>query len=150
MVPERDLRIGHGHLVARDPEQGVALLDDTLELARLAAMGAIDLREHRVEEATASARGGTEQVDVLWEERDHHELAGGLVRALSGTIEEIASRPSALPFGGREEHELHAPVPLRPIDLDAHARAVHPPADELGVVLRAWGFPAGREVDRLE
>src|ERR1043165_512348 len=69
-IPERDLRVGDGHLVARDTQQRVPLLEHPLVFAALASVSSVDLAEHRVEIPAARARRGTEQLDVLCEQRE--------------------------------------------------------------------------------
>src|SRR5207244_11596131 len=109
-------------IVASDAKQCVALFDDALEFACLAAMCPLDRREHRVAIAPARARLRAKESDVLGEERDDHELPREVVRALSRAVEQIPARPPALALGRREEHELDAPLPLGSIDLDPHPR----------------------------
>src|SRR3954471_21438555 len=95
-VPERDLILGEAHLLARGTEQRVPLLEDALKLARLAAVRALDLRQHRVEVSPSRAGRGPEELDVLWEERNDAELAGDVVGAFARAVQEIAARPAPL------------------------------------------------------
>src|ERR1700694_1238946 len=88
-LPQRELILVQRHLLPSRAQQRVALLEDARELARLAAMRALDLREHRVEIASARVRRRPEQIDILGEERHDDELAGDLVRALACAVEQI-------------------------------------------------------------
>src|SRR5229473_2662950 len=149
-VPEGQLVLGQDYLFARGPQQRIALLNDPLELARLAAVRTVDLGEHRVEIAPARARRGTQELDVLREERHDDELTRHVIGPLPRAVEEMTAWSPALAFRRREEQQLHATVAFSPIDVHPYSAHVDSPAHELGVVVRARRIAARGEVDRLE
>jgi hypothetical protein len=91
----------------------------------------------RVEVPPARARRRAEELDVLVEERDHDELARDVVGALARAVQQVAAWPPALALRWGEEQQLHATMPLGPVDLHPYAARIGPPAHELGVVVRA-------------
>ena len=113
-------------------------------------MRTVDLTQHRVKEAATRARGGAQQLDVLRKERDDDELAGRIFRPLRGTVEQVPSRPPALPVGWREEQRFDAAVVFDAIDFGANPRCVRAPTDHLRVITSAWRVAARDEMDRLQ
>ena len=149
-VPERDLVQRERHLLPRRAQERVALLKYAREFSGLASVRAFDLREHRVEVPAARIRGRPKKIDVLWKERDHHELSRDVVHALTRAIEQVAPWTAALTRGRREQHDLEAAMAFRAVHLHSHPTGRRPPAHELRVVVCAWGISAGGDVDRLE
>ena len=139
-------------------EEGVALGDDLVVAAEGAGVGAVDLREHDIEEAAAAGGGAFDELHVIGGEEDGGDGAEDIGGALGDAVEaEALGGDDAVRTLASDDVELDGDIAggagglgddagdgLGIVALD------DAPGDEVGVGRRALGASGGEEEDGFE